>query len=193
VDEGRATPNVWERRVAARLVAGDEAALVEVFDHYGPYVFGLAPRIAANAGLAEEITQEVFVHLWQHADRVDFRVGSVRSYLGVLTHRRSVDLVRSEQARRTREAREVARAPLAPADLTEAAHAIAEAAVVRRALDTLPSEQRAVIVHVYLDGTSYRDTAITLGIPEGTAKSRGRLGLRRLAAELEARGVVAGN
>ena len=44
--------------------------------------------------------------------------------------------------------------------------------------------------HVYLAGHSYRDTAVALGIPEGTAKSRGRLALGKLATALEARGIT---
>jgi RNA polymerase sigma-70 factor, ECF subfamily len=180
----------WETRVVARLCAGDDRALAEVYDQYSGYVYGLARRIAATPTLAEEITQEVFVHLWQHADRIDLGVGSVRAYLGVLTHRRSVDVVRSEEARRARESRESRRAPLAPADLGEATMALEAAAAVRAAIETLTPEQRAVIEHVYLAGRSYRDTAVALGIPEGTAKSRGRLALGKLAAALEARGIT---
>ncbi len=180
----------WELRAVARLRAGDDSALAEIYDQYSPYVYGLARRTTANPALAEEITQEVFVHLWQHADRIDPNAGTIRGYLGVLTHRRSVDVVRSEQARRTRESREIDRAPLAVADLTEATAALSEAKAVRAALDALPPEQREVIVRVYLDGASYRDVARELNIPEGTAKSRGRLGLRKLSATLDAQGVT---
>ncbi len=188
--EREAGASVWETRAVARLRAGDDSALAEVYDQYSPYVYGLARRISANVNLAEEITQEVFVHLWQHADRIDLTVGSVRSYLGVLTHRRAVDVVRSEQARKNREARDATRAALAPPDLAEATTALSEAKLVRDALEALPVEQREIVVHVYLDGMSYRDTALKLGIPEGTAKSRGRLALAKLSAALEAQGVT---
>jgi RNA polymerase sigma-70 factor, ECF subfamily len=189
VTERGTSAGIWETRVVARLCAGDESALAEVYDQYASFVYGLAHRIAASPALAEEITQEVFVHIWQHADRIDLGVGSVRAYLGVLAHRRSVDAVRSEQSRRTREAREATRAPLAPPDLTEATTALAEAKLVREALDILPAGQREVVMLVYLDGMSYRDAASALGIPEGTAKSRGRLALAKLAVALEAKGV----
>ena len=182
--------SVWERRAVARLCAGDASALAEVYDQFAPYVFGLARRITASGDLAEEIAQEVFVHVWQNAERIDLDVGSVRSYLGVLTHRRSVDVVRSEQARRNREARETTQAPLSTPDLAEATNALTEAGLVREALDRLPPEQREVVVRVYLDGVSYRDAATALGIPEGTAKSRGRLALGKLAASLEAHGLT---
>jgi len=52
----------------------------------------------------------------------------------------------------------------------------------------LPDEQRRAIQLAYFDGRTYRQVAEQLGIPEGTAKSRLRLGLRRVAAALEADG-----
>ena len=60
---------------------------------------------------------------------------------------------------------------------------------VRAALDVLPDEQRRAIQLAYFGGRTYRQVAEQLGIPEGTAKSRLRLGLRRVAAALEADGL----
>jgi RNA polymerase sigma-70 factor (ECF subfamily) len=57
---------------------------------------------------------------------------------------------------------------------------------VRAALDTLPGEQRRAIQLAYFGGKTYRQVAEVLEIPEGTAKSRLRLGLRRIAGTLDA-------
>ena len=175
----------------ARLQAGDDAALRDVFDQYGSFVFGLAHRVTANRALAEDITQDVFVYVWTNAQRIDLGVGSLRSYLGVVTHRRAVDLVRSEESRKTRETRDAEKATLAPADIGEQTVAVAQADMVRAALEKLPEEQRQIVIMTYLDGRSYREVAVELGIPEGTAKSRGRLALAKLAASLAAVGVTA--
>jgi RNA polymerase sigma-70 factor (ECF subfamily) len=59
---------------------------------------------------------------------------------------------------------------------------------VRRAVDALPEEQRAAVLLAYYDAQTYRQVATTLDIPEGTAKSRLRLGLRRIARCLEQEG-----
>jgi RNA polymerase sigma-70 factor (ECF subfamily) len=53
----------------------------------------------------------------------------------------------------------------------------------------LPPEQRRAVDLAYFEGRTYRQVAEVLGIPEGTAKSRLRLALRRIAATLEAQGV----
>ena len=66
--------------------------------------------------------------------------------------------------------------------------AIVAAEQVRAEVDRLPREQREAIELAYFGGRTYRQVAAELGIPEGTAKSRMRLGLSRIAQALEAQG-----
>jgi RNA polymerase sigma-70 factor (ECF subfamily) len=74
-------------------------------------------------------------------------------------------------------------------DVGELAMAIVTAEQVRAEVNRLPAEQRAAIELAYFGGRTYRQVAEELGIPEGTAKSRMRLGLGRIAQALEAQGV----
>ena len=74
-------------------------------------------------------------------------------------------------------------------DVGELAMAIVTAEQVRAEVDRLPREQREAIELAYFGGRTYRQVAEELGIPEGTAKSRMRLGLARIAQALEAQGV----
>jgi RNA polymerase sigma-70 factor (ECF subfamily) len=69
------------------------------------------------------------------------------------------------------------------------ATALVTAERVRNALDVLPEEQRRAIQLAYFGGKTYRQVAEVLGIPEGTAKSRLRLGLRRIADALGEEGL----
>ena len=78
-------------------------ALAEAYRRHAGAVFGLASRVVSARTLAEEVVQEVFLRLWDTPDRFDPERGSLRSYLLAQCHGRSVDLVRSEQSRRTRE------------------------------------------------------------------------------------------
>jgi RNA polymerase sigma factor (sigma-70 family) len=110
--------------------------------------------------------------------------GSLRTWLGTLAHRRAVDYVRREEARRRRSVRDAACRVTVP-DVEELATALVTAERVRAALGVLPPEQREAIELAYFGGRTYREVADELGIPEGTAKSRLRLGLRRVAAVLE--------
>ena len=172
---------IEDREFAARLLAGDQSALAEVYDRYAGLVFGLARRVLCDEAKAEDVTQEVFVYLWQQPHRFDPSRGSMRSWLGVLAHRRSVDRVRSE----VRRARDEALFDLV--DPVDATHDVDDelsdawlAVRVRDALDQLPTEQREAVVLAYFGGRTYRQVATDLDIPEGTAKSRLRLALAKL-------------
>jgi RNA polymerase sigma-70 factor (ECF subfamily) len=170
-------------------MSGDEAALGEVYDQFSSFVFGLAQRVIGEPRAAEDVSQEVFLHLWEHPDAFDPARGSLRTWLGTLTHRRAVDHIRREEARRRRAQREASRRPTSVPDVGELATALVVAEQVRAALDVLPPEQRECIELAYFGGRTYREVAQVLGIPEGTAKSRLRLGLRRVAEALEAEGL----
>ena len=180
-------PSGWEREVRGRLVSGEDGALGEVYDQYASFVYGLALRVIGDARAAEDVSQDVFVGLWERPAAFDPERGSLRTWLGTLAHRRAVDYVRREEARRRRAERDAGYAVTAP-DVEEAATALVAAERVRAALDLLPTEQRRAIQLAYFGGKTYREVAVVLGIPEGTAKSRLRLGLRRIAKALEAQG-----
>jgi RNA polymerase sigma-70 factor, ECF subfamily len=183
-----------DHSLVARIVAGDDQALGHVYDRYGSLVYGLARRVTNSTTAAEEITQEVFVQFWEHADRFDATKGSLRAFLGAITHRRAVDWVRSDARRRNREARtaqDAATGTVATVpDITLNLTAEDTAARVRAAVDTLPVEQREAVVLAYFAGLTFREVAAELGLPEGTAKSRLRLALGKLSHVLRTEGVT---
>lgn len=173
----------WDENLATRLVAGDQTALADAYDQYGSFVFGLARRVTADPRAAEDVTQEVFLALWERPDAYDPGRASMRTWLATIAHRHAVDVVRREEARRRRSEREAARAPLVP-NVEESALAMVASERVRAAVEGLPADQRRAIELAYFGGKTYREVGLVLGIPEGTAKSRLRLGLRRIADAL---------
>jgi RNA polymerase sigma-70 factor (ECF subfamily) len=182
-------PSQWERTTRDRLIAGDEGALNEIYDQFSSFVYGLALRVIGDARAAEDVAQDVFVTVWERPDAFDPGRGSLRTWLGTLAHRRAVDYVRREEARRRRAVKDAARPETTP-DVEEMAMALVTAERVRSALATLPDEQRRAIQLAYFGAKTYRQVAEVLGIPEGTAKSRLRLGLRRIAGVLETEAVA---
>lgn len=81
-------------------------ALAEVYRRHAGAVFGLANRLLGARPLAEEVTQEIFLRLWNAPDRFDPNRGTLRAMLLSWTHGKSVDVLRSDQARRRREERD---------------------------------------------------------------------------------------
>jgi RNA polymerase sigma-70 factor (ECF subfamily) len=164
-------------------------ALAEAYRRHAGAVMGLAQRVLKDKALAEEVVQEVFLRLWDQAERFDPARGSLRSFLLAQGHGRSVDVVRSEQSRRNREERDHRRTAEAGYDLEHEVWDLTVAEQVRTAMHELPAEERLAIELAYFGGHTYREVATMLDQPEGTVKSRIRAGLKRLRAGLTDAGV----
>jgi RNA polymerase sigma-70 factor, ECF subfamily len=167
----------------------DQAALAEIYRRHAGNVLNLAARVIGSPSMAEEVVQDVFTTLWKDPDRFDSEKGSLRTFLLAITHRRAVDLIRSEESRRRREDRSEADAP-AFDTIDREVEQMAVANQVRDALSSLGEGERRAIELAYFGGHTYREVAELLDQPEGTVKSRIRNGLRRLRVELVAAGVT---
>jgi RNA polymerase sigma-70 factor (ECF subfamily) len=166
-----------------------EPALAEVYRRHGGAVHGLARRILGSVEQAEDVTQEVFVRLWEQPDRFDPERGSLRSFLLSIAHGRAIDILRSNTARRAREERSAADVATSGYDIERHAWDLHMNDQVRKAVIALTPEQRQAIEMAYFGGHTYREVAQLLGEPEGTIKARIRSGLTRLRQALEAEGM----
>ena len=166
------------------IIAGDEAALERAYGRYAADVFASARRKLCNARLAEDVVQHIFIALWHHPERFDPARGTLRAYLLMLANSHSIDLIRSESARRHRETLDgmaVAETDDDPQALFFGAH---EVDSLRRAIDLLSEREREAIELAFFQGYTYREVAVLLNQPEGTVKSRIRLGLNRLRSAM---------
>jgi RNA polymerase sigma-70 factor (ECF subfamily) len=168
-----------------------EDALAEAYRRHAGAVFGLARRVLANAALAEEVVQEVFLRLWNEPERFDPERGSLRSFLLAQAHGRVVDTLRSDSSRRQRETKEARAAAEAGYDIEHEVWDLAVAERVKETVATLPVDERKAIELAYFGGCTYREVAAVLGAPEGTIKSRIRVGLKRMRAALNDSGISA--
>lgn len=164
-----------------RAARGDREAFAAIYDRFAPRVFGLVRRVLRDPAQSEEVTQEVFVEIWQSARRYDAAQGAVAGWLLTIAHRRAVDRVRSEQAARTRDQQSLIDQPDLPKDVvSEQVEHLLEHEQVRKALDQLTDLQREAIELAYFSGNTYREVSELLGVPLGTIKTRLRDGLIRL-------------
>jgi RNA polymerase sigma-70 factor (ECF subfamily) len=163
--------------VMSRMRAGDDTALAEVMDRYGPLVLALARSVTRSEAVAEDVLQEVFTNLWTRPERFDPERGSLRAYLGAMAHRRAVDSVRRSERQRRREERADVLSPLVSVDESDA---MMTSDAIIKAVAKLPDEQRQAVELAYWRGLTQEEIATTLGLPLGTAKSRLRLASAKL-------------
>jgi RNA polymerase sigma-70 factor (ECF subfamily) len=167
-----------------RVRHGDQRAFAEFYDALAGNVYGAVLRVLRDPAMSEEVTQEVFVELWQKANRFDPERASVSGWAITIARRRAIDRVRREQSQRNRIEVLGQRRHDAVDDVDDTVVSSLERERVGRALAELPDEQRRVIELAFLDGRPHGDIAELLGVPLGTVKGRVRLGLKRLRGRL---------
>jgi RNA polymerase sigma-70 factor (ECF subfamily) len=164
------------------LLGRQEEALSEAYRRFGQKVYRTAFGVLRRSELAEDVTQEVFVRLWQRPERFDVTRGTLSGFLQLDAHGRSIDLLRSERARADREIREqqLSASSNSRDSLEEEVMKRISSERIREALETLDADERLPIALAFFQGHSYRRVAEALDLPEGTVKSRIRRGLSRL-------------
>lgn len=166
---------------------GDEEAFARLYDATSRRVFGLARRILSDPADAEEATLDAYAAIWRNARRFDPTKGRPMAWILQVTRSKAIDALRARRRRPT--ASWQTDAVFAIEDLAptpEVRTSVGErCAQMRRALQRLPQDQRAVIELAYLRGMSQREVSEQLDEPLGTVKSRMRLGISALRRTLE--------
>ncbi len=119
---------------------------------------------------------------WRHLEGLAEGERPARPWLLTVARRLAIDAWRSRTARPCEVGDEETAA--AAATVPDRTETVLDRAVLVPALAGLSSPQREVVFEVYFRGNTVRQTAKTLGIPEGTAKTRTRSALRELRARL---------
>lgn len=178
----------WKEASDTKLVLAvarfEQDALAEIYRRHGGAMLALARRVSNSPGLAEEVVQEIFIKLWRDPTRYDPERGSLRSFLLAAAHSKSVDIVRSESARKAREEREARLAVISKDDVDREIVELSNSETVRAALNNLAETERRPIELAYFHGLTYKEVSVVLEQPEGTIKSRIRSGLKRLSVSL---------
>ena len=182
-----------DEALVARVAQSDPDALDEVYGRYARSVYGLAYRILGEPAAAEDVVQDVFLKLWRQPGSYNAERGSLGSWLLGVGHNRAIDVLRrrrSHQEQALPEAGEPVLVPDGLVDMADVASVREASEAVRRALMRIPPEQRRVIEMAFFEGKTHVEISEELGEPLGTAKTRIRLGMRKLRALLEAEGIV---
>ncbi len=183
-----AVPDPSDADLVGRVAARDESALGELFDRYSGLLLALSRRIVMDSSDAEEILQEVFLQVWNQAERYDRSRSSVSTWLVLIARSRSIDRLRSRQVKeRTLTAlkQENTQIHTSPRGLSSVLLDQRRQRLSRE-LKELPTEQRQVLELAFFKGMTQSEIAGDTGIPLGTVKTRTLLAMKKLRRALQA-------
>ncbi|MEZ4668053.1 MAG: sigma-70 family RNA polymerase sigma factor [Anaerolineae bacterium] len=165
--------------IMRRIAAQDQQAFRLLYQEYGKAVFSLAYRIVQNVVLAEEITQDSFLKVWNHKNQWDPKKGKLKNWLLTITHFTAIDRLRKERRQPTlhQDTIEDMEEQFPSGNGEPPVH---DGALLLMLVQQLPPEQASLIDLAFFKGMSHGEIANTTHIPLGTVKSRLRQGLQRL-------------
>ena len=165
--------------------SADPAAFAELVRRYADMVYATARRVTHDTSAAEDVTQDCFLRMAENSAAIS---GSLAGWLHRASLNRSLEMIRSERARRRREVDAAAAAAAASANgKADAAELVAK---VDEGLAALPDELRAVVTEHFLLGRGQKEIATQLGLSQPTVSRRIERGLLQLRLWLAAEGVV---
>lgn len=177
------------------VAKGNITAIETLYERYSRPFFSLAFQRTANRQIAEDLVQEAFIAIWRNSTTYSAETGNARNWLFSIMRYRIIDYLR-RQRNHSSLCKELPwedinyEETLSLPDPWEEIWCAEQANIIRKALQTLPQDQRRVIELAYFEGLTHEEIASTCHIPLGTAKSRLRLGLLRLKRALTRRGIV---
>jgi RNA polymerase sigma-70 factor (ECF subfamily) len=162
-------------------------ALGELYDRYGRLVFSQAYAIIADRAAAEEITQDVFVRVWQRASTYRPDQAKVSTWLTAITRHHAIDVLRRRNARPEANSvgwDELPPPALAARDLEDHAEQTLLGERLRAAVAALPADQQQALALAFLHGYTQQQIAELLRQPLGTIKTRIRTAMQKLRQKL---------
>ena len=176
-----------ERRLVARLKAGDPAAFEAIYEAYRPRLFGFLVRLSRRRDVAEDLLEETWLRLVTRAGTLtdDARVGPwlftvARNLYFSWRRSHAVDATRTTELDPSWPAPERGDSPFEAAARAELEGRV-EAALAR-----LPLRDREVLLLVGVEGLTPSEAAGVCGLPAVTLRARLHRARERLVAEMDA-------
>ena len=177
-----------EQDLAARLKRREPQAMADLYDQYGKLVFSVILRIVREPGIAEDLTQEAFLRVWNRAQFFDQEKGALGPWVLTVARNRAIDYLRSVDGRMAQKTTEFEPAREHPSGFVNLERDVInsdQARVLRGAFGKLTPNQRVVIEMAYFEGLSQTEMAERMKQPLGTVKTWVRSALKALRIELQ--------
>jgi RNA polymerase sigma-70 factor (ECF subfamily) len=178
-----------DAQLLRRIGQQDGQALSQLYDRYAGVLYSAILRVLHDPNEAADVLRNVFLQIWNRADRYDPVLGKPFHWALALTRHQAVDRLHSLK-RRYRFIEEITHEMetehLALATNPDQGFTREQVALIRSAVAELPLEQRQAIEMAFLGGLTQNEIAAALNQPLGTIKARTRRGMLKLRDGLRA-------
>lgn len=161
----------------------DRSAFVQIFEHFAPRVKAYLMRGGTSSQAAEELAQEVMLTVWRRAELFNRNQGHASTWIFTIARNTRIDKLRREN-RPELDPDDPVLVPTPEASPEHAAATGQTRELIRKAVGTLPADQRAVLELFYFEQKTQHEISTELDWPLGTVKSRMRLAINRLQTML---------
>lgn len=151
--------------------------MAAIYAHFSTPVYSLVMQILRDPTLAQEVTQDTFMKVWQHPEAWNPAKGQFGSWLLTMARYTAIDRLRREIRRTGKNVELGEQVAAEDEDEPVAPHTLQSLYGV---LEALPEEQRQIVKLAYFNGLKHSELAEHLHLPLGTVKTRLRLGLQKL-------------
>ncbi|MEP6962931.1 MAG: sigma-70 family RNA polymerase sigma factor [Acidobacteriota bacterium] len=175
-----------EPELAERLRRRDPKVMSALYDRYGRLVYSLIQRVVRDSGVAEDLTQETFLRIWNRGQAFDTQRGALGPWIITVARNRAIDYLRSSDGRMASHSIELAdlEQPSRFTDFNDKALSMDRARRLKEAFEHLTPNQKAVLELAYYEGLSQTEMAERMQQPLGTVKTWVRAALKTMRDQL---------
>jgi len=177
VDE---SPSQSIESILAQVARREPQSLNHCIERYGNLIWSIAKRYSPSQADAEDAVQEIFLELWQKADRFNPNLSAETTFVTMIARRRLIDRFRKQSRSVEVNCVESDFDEQPNLSNTASVELIDEAAKATRCLDGLVANQRDILRKSIHEGKSHSQISSELQIPLGSVKSFARRGLIQL-------------
>ena len=173
--------------IIEKLTQGDPSGLTDAYDRYGALAYSVILRITRDASVAEDLSQELFLRLWNRSRDFDATRGTLAVWIVAIARNMAIDYIRSSHSRfsaRTRPLNQTDHSSISYRS-SEVDNVLDNTKAVKEAFTALNVNQRKVLEMAYFEGFSQSEIALRLKEPLGTVKSWMRSALTRLRLAMQ--------
>ena len=167
-----------ESKITTLLLQRDKQAIVLLYDNYSAALYGIILKIVHSETIAQEVLQDVFLKVWNNADKYDPDKGRLFTWLAQISRNAAKDALRSSNYKHDAKTETLGNNVTNDSSLAQNPHSTDSG--LRKVIDNLDAKYKEIIDLLYFMGYTHSEAAKELEIPIGTLKSRVRKAMSEL-------------